>query len=468
MKPIHINSGSFRDPAGFIYEKEGIIFRQVNKCYSEDFEALQSSGLLNSLQKHGYLINHQNVDLCQNTFDSGAYRIIQPERIPYISYPFEWSFSQLKDAALLTLEIQKESLIYGFVLKDANAYNIQFLRGKPVFIDTLSFEKYKEGDPWVAYGQYCRHFLASLALMSYSDICLNQLLKIHLDGIPLPLTTRLLPFSAFINIGLFMHLRVHANAISHIARKYELHVSKSTLMSQPSISKNGLFGIIDSLKRTISNLRWEPKTPWIKYYENTNYTENSFKEKKRVVETTMRTVRPKIVWDFGSNIGEFSRIVSKFNAQVIAFDMDPGAVEQNYAFCKEVNEINVLPLLMDFTNPTPGLGWCNNERLSFTQRGSADLILALAIIHHLAIGNNLPLSMIANFFSQRCRYLLIEFVPKTDSQVQRMLRIRRDIFSDYSEEGFLTSFLAFFSVEYRMQLVDSDRILFLMQNKANL
>ncbi len=185
-------SSSFRDPSGFMFRKDNVLYRQVNKHYSEDYDKLLSSGLLDSLTKKGLLIPAEEVDITPAEKDL-AYKILKPVEIPLISYPYEWSFSQYQDAALATLQIQKIAFEKGFALKDASAYNIQFYKGKAVFIDTLSFEPYREGEPWVAYRQFCQHFLAPLALMAHTDIRLSQLMRVYIDGIPLDLASRLLP-----------------------------------------------------------------------------------------------------------------------------------------------------------------------------------------------------------------------------------------------------------------------------------
>lgn len=197
--------GSFRDPSGFIFFENGSLYRQVNIVYRENYDQLINSGLYETLVRLGLMVSHEEVDLHYARTNS-AYRILKPALIPFISYPYEWCFSQLKDAALTTLEIQKKALDFGMSLKDASAYNIQFLDGKPVFIDTLSFEKYEEGQPWVAYRQFCQHFLAPLALMCFSDVRLNQLLRIYPDGIPLDLASCLLPLRTFLKFSLLSHI----------------------------------------------------------------------------------------------------------------------------------------------------------------------------------------------------------------------------------------------------------------------
>jgi hypothetical protein len=464
---VIINPGSFRDPAGFVYSRNGTVFRQINQCYSEEFDAVRQSGLLEHLQARNALIHHKEMAIDQNSATAAAYRIIRPEPIPFISYSHEWSFSQLKDAALLTLEIQQESLLHGFVLKDASAFNIQFLRGKPIFIDTLSFERYRDGEPWVAYGQFCRHFLGPLALMCYVDISLSQMLRVHLDGIPLHLATRLLPFPAYFNAGLLIHLFLHSRTQQKYAPQGVATFTRNkTIRSVGKINATGLLGIVESLKNTVSRLQWKPtETEWSEYYSTTNYTKAAFQNKKEIVENILNLKKPKTVWAIGANDGLFSRIASQKGSDVVSLDSDPGAVEKNYLLCKSSNETGIVPIMMDITNPTSGFGWMNTERYSLFQRGSADMVFALAIIHHLAIGNNLPFKMIAELFQRVCTFLLIEFVPKSDSQVKFMLSSRRDIFGDYSEACFLAGFQDYFKVECRMPVIESERVIFLMRKR---
>ena len=205
------HNASFRDPSGFLFSREGVLYRQVNQVYAADFTRLMDSGLYDKLIKAGLLIPHVESDL-KPAQPELAFKVIRPERVPFISYPYEWSFGQLKDAALATLSIQKRALKLGMSLKDASAYNIQFYNGKPVLIDTLSFETYQEGEPWVAYRQFCQHFLAPLALMAYRDVRLSQLLRVYIDGIPLDLASELLPGRTRWNLGLATHIHLHASA----------------------------------------------------------------------------------------------------------------------------------------------------------------------------------------------------------------------------------------------------------------
>src|SRR5262245_14254456 len=204
-------SASFRDPSGFLFSRDGVLYRQVNRRYEQEYARLMESGLYEKLVKVGVLIPHVEVENVRAEAGE-CFRVIQPERVPFISYPYEWSFGQLKDAALATLSIQKRALKAGMSLKDASAYNIQFVRGKAVLIDTLSFELYKDGQPWVAYRQFCQHFLAPLTLMALKDVRLSQLLRVYIDGIPLDLASELLPSKTRLNFGLLTHIHLHASA----------------------------------------------------------------------------------------------------------------------------------------------------------------------------------------------------------------------------------------------------------------
>jgi len=451
-------SASFRDPSGFLFTDNGILYRQINRVYSNDYARLMDSGLYDKLIKANLLIPHVESDQLPAESEA-AFKVIQPERVPFISYPYEWSFSQLKDAALATLSIQKRALKLDMSLKDASAYNIQFVRGKATLIDTLSFEIYKEGQPWMAYKQFCQHFLAPLALMSYRDVRLSQLLRVYIDGVPLDLASELLPAKTKFNFGLLTHIHVHAGA----QKRYSDKAVKPSVGAM-RVNKQAMTGLIENLENTIAKLTWKPAgTEWGDYYENTNYTDSAFEHKKQLVNAWTLEKKPALVWDLGGNTGVFSREAASSGAFTVSFDIDPAAVEQNYRTVKSKKEQNVLPLVLDLTNPSPSLGWNNNERDSFAGRGPADMALALAVIHHLAISNNVPLPQLADFFASRCKWLVIEFVPKSDSQVQKLLSSREDIFPNYTREGFETAFSTCFTVRCAEAVRDSERTLYLME-----
>jgi len=244
------NTASFRDPSGFVFSREGTIYRQINHSYEENYALLMSSGLYDKLTQAEWLIPHTEVGL-DYAATGDACQVIRPDQIPFISYPYEWCFSQLQDAALLTLDIQMLAVEHGLSLKDCSAYNILFHQGKPVLIDTLSFEKYREGQPWVAYRQFCQHFLAPLALMSLVDIRLQQLLRVYIDGIPLDLASQLLPLRTRANFGLLSHIHLHAKA-------QQRYADEAVPSEGRTIGRTAFLGLVDSLRSTVKKLKWQP------------------------------------------------------------------------------------------------------------------------------------------------------------------------------------------------------------------
>lgn len=452
-----IVKSSFRDPSGFVFLQNGSVYRQINKCYKENYDKLIGSGLYAKLVDSDLLIPHEEVE-SDGADNSTIHRTIRPETLQFVSYPYEWSFSQLKDSALTTLEIQKTAVEYGMTLKDGNAYNIQFHNGKPILIDTLSFDTYEEGQTWIAYRQFCQHFLAPLALMSYCDVRLSQLLRTYVDGIPLDLASSLLPFGTRLRFGLLSHIHAHSRAQRRYAGK--------SMKPDRKISRRAFMGLIDSLETAVKKLSWQPiDTEWADYYEDTNYSNRAFEQKENIVAEFLGVAEPDSLWDIGANVGHFSRIAAERRIRAISLDVDPAAVEKNYLYCRKAGIRNCLPLLIDLTNPSPGIGWENKERASLIERGPVECVMALALVHHLCISNNLPFRKITKFFDQLCKWLIIEFVPKSDSQVQRLLRTREDIFPDYTQDGFERTFQEYFAIRSTIRIDDSERIMYLMQRK---
>ncbi len=460
--PDEVIGASFRDPSGFLFYRQGVLYRQINQVYRQHYDQLMSSKLYARLVYDGLLIPHQEVDVAPAD-PAPAYKVIQPEPVRFISYPYEWSFSQLKDAALATLAIQKRALEAGMVLKDSSAYNIQFHNGKPTLIDSLSFEIYHEGDPWVAYRQYCQHFLAPLALMAHRDVRLNQMTRVFLDGIPLDLASRLLPARTRYGLGLATHIHLHASSQKRYADKPLDKAQTARKMSKLSFT-----GLMDNLEGTTRKLRWKPSgTEWGDYYtaSSGHYSTTAFEHKKQLVSQFLEQLQPTTTWDLGANTGEFSRLAAEKGCNTLAFDIDPAAVEQNYRLVKQKAETHLLPLVMDFTNPSPSLGWHHQERQALLERAPADMLMALALVHHLAISNNVPLAWLASYLRELGHWLIIEWVPKEDSQVQKLLTSRQDIFPGYHVEGFEAAFGIYFNTLKKASIHDSDRVMYLMEGK---
>jgi ribosomal protein L11 methylase PrmA len=454
--PDQINPASFRDPSGFIFTDGDTLYRQVNQRYQPDYDALIKSGLVSTLTEAGLLLGFEETDHKGLTED--AYKVIRPQCVPFLSYPYEWCFSQLKDAALATLRIEKLALQQGMSLKDASAYNIQFVRGEPTLIDTLSFERYSPGQPWVAYRQFCQHFLAPLALMALVDTRLDQLLRIHIDGLPLDLASSLLPWKTRLNPGLAMHIHTHAASMKRYAGRDVKQEGKRLKMGL-----NARLGLIDSLESAIHRLRWEPAGSSWGDYSTAHYADAAFEMKRSQVQAWLERIKPGSVWDLGANVGTFSRIAADHAGFVLSLDSDRDAVEKNYRQSRKEARENVYPLLMDLTNPSPDQGWDFRERMSLASRGPADAVLALALIHHLAISNNVPLERLAQFFSRLGRWLILEFVPKDDPQTQILLRTRQDIFEEYDSAHMQAAFATSFDLIESAQLEGSNRSLHLFE-----
>ena len=454
-------AGSFRDPGGFVFIVDGVVHRQVNERARDDYDLLHTSGLYDALVERRLLVAHEEVDVPAPR--PGAYRVIRPQQIPFVSYPYEWCFGQLKDAALATLDIQLLALDHGMTLRDASAYNIQFLEGRPVLIDTLSFGPRRDGEPWVAYRQFCQHFLAPLALMALVDVRLGQLARVHIDGIPLDLASTLLPGATRLRPGLGVHIHAHARSQQRPAG------DASRGRSPPpakAVSDRALRGLVDNLRATVSRLEWwPPATEWRDYYAGDSYSEEAFARKGELVAAMVERVAPRSVWDLGANTGHFSRIAAAGGAHTVAFDIDPAAVQLGYDEVKKHGDTRILPLVLDLTNPSPAIGWANAERATLAQRGPVDLVLALALIHHLAISNNVPLGRIAAYFAELAPALVIEFVPKSDAKVRTLLASREDIFDDYTQDGFEAAFSALYDIEDRQPVPGSERTLYLLRRR---
>ncbi len=421
------------------------------------------SGLYDSLISHNLLVPHEEAPL-QEAFGPEAYRVLRPRPATFVSYPYEWSFGQLKDAALLTLEVQRRALEHGMILKDASAYNVVFDEGRPLFIDTLSFDLYEQKQPWVAYRQFCQHFLAPLLLMSNVDIRFGKESAVHLDGLPLDLASQLLPRSSWLRPSYLVHVHLHARSIRHFGPR----AAKSRLLER-GVSPRGLEALLASLESVIRRASWKhQRTEWTDYEHQHAYGEKGFAAKRLLVSEMLGRCRADTLWDLGANVGIFSRIAAEAGARVLSIDGDPGAVETNYQKLKTDNDTRILPLWIDLSNPSPALGWAHAERLSLAERGPADALLALALVHHLAITNNVPFSDQAAWMASLGRTLIIEYVPKTDPQAQRLLVSRKDVFADYNRDAFEGQFTKYFSVLKRVEIPDTGRTLYLMESTAPL
>lgn len=457
---------SFRDPNGRLFQRDGVLYRAIDRAYAAHYDRLMASGLYQKLVDERLMVEHEDVAASVPGADAGrVYRVIRPRMVPFISYPYEWCAGQLRAAALATLRLQRLALEHGMTLKDASAYNIQFVENRPTLIDTLSFEVQPEPRPWVAYQQFCKHFLAPLLLIEYRDERLGQLSRRWIDGVPLDLASELLPWRTRLSFSIQTHIHLHAR----MQNKYsDTHGGLTKPKAGATkISAAGLTGLLDNLESLVRGLnRHVRATEWSDYYNDTNYTKGGLDHKRDLVGRFLDASRPALVWDIGANNGFFSRVAAEKGIDVISMDYDHGSVEANYRQCLQEKQAHVLPLLVDLTNPPGGIGWNNRERMSLLDRGPADVALALALIHHLAIAFNVPFDMQAPFFAGAARRLVIEFVPKEDSQVQRLLQGREDVFVDYTRPAFDAAFGRYFNTIEAAPIQDSGRVLYLMEKKS--
>lgn len=453
--PIHHHPASYRDPAGYMFEKDGVLYRQVNQRYREHYDHFTGSGLYDELVKKGWLIPHETIH--ENlSGDPEAYLTLRPEKVAFVSYPYEWSFQMLKDAALLTLHMLRNGIAYGMILKDATPYNILFHKGRPVFIDSLSFEKYGETKPWIAYRQYCENFLAPLLLAHYARVPVPRLLLAWSEGVPLELAHAWLPWHTRFSLHTYLHIHLHAK---YSARKKENEDRRVVF------SKQKLLNLVSSLELLVKKLKLPPaSSAWSHYYEEASQREHYLEEKKAILLQWLPLVSPlSTAADLGANTGVFAQLLAARGIQTLAADMDPWCIDQLYVTCKETGEERITPVVQDLAMPSPAIGVNNEERACFSRRAGSDLVLALALLHHLAIGKNIPLDKIAAFFRDAGRTLVIEFVPKTDPKVQLLLAQKADIYDRYTEAEFQQAFSRHFTILDKKEMAGSGRTLYLMQ-----
>jgi ribosomal protein L11 methylase PrmA len=436
------DAGSFRDPSGKIFSLGGEIYRAVMGKAAGEFSAFKQSGLLDTMIQKGTLVSTKEVDakvLAKAGIDPSL--VLHHAKVPFISYPYEWSFPLLKAAAILHLNVQIEALRGGFSLSDSTAYNVQFNGVKPVFIDVLSFRKYVEGEIWSGHRQFCEQFLNPLLLRAFFGIPHNNWFRGNLEGVETAMLARMLPWWRNLSFNVLSHVTLQARLQSAAIVDNGKSVAKAKQVKLPKLNYERM---LLSLRDWIAGLqpRDTGQTVWQHYAENTTYDTDEQKAKKRFVADFCGKVKPRQLWDIGCNTGDYSEVALASGAsQVIGFDFDQGALERAHARAK-AKKLDFLPLFQDGANPSPDQGWANAERKSVMSRGGANAIVALAFEHHLAIGRNIPLPGVVDALVKMAPQGVIEFVQKKDPTVQQLLALREDIFPDYTPETFETALKA--------------------------
>lgn len=459
MNAKNAHASSFRDPSGYIFVEDGKINRVINPIYFEQYKALRDSGFYRNLIKNGLLIPHKEVASSKDNI------VVEAEKIPFITYPYEWSFNMYKEAALLTLRLQKYSLEHGFSLKDATAFNITFHKSKAIFIDTLSFDFYEEDSPWRAYKQFIMHFFGPLVLAHYHGAQQLKLLSNFIDGIPVKMISSMLPLKTKLSPLLYSNIHLLAKLEDKHNEDYKGEAKAGKL------SKKGQLNIIKSLYGYIKKLELKEASEWGNYYDKINYSDEAFVEKSRIINDWVNTLQPKSLIDIGGNDGTFVRKLEQSVETALVCDIDNNAIDFNHKTMKLGKEAYMLPFVLDVLNPSAAIGLNNTERDSFLDRVKAfapDVTFALAVIHHMSLSGNVPFDRSAEFFATFSEHLIVEFPKREDSWVQRLLKNKMDFkeyFGFYNLVEFKNSYQKYFNILEEEVVADSERILFLMEVK---
>ena len=432
--------GSFRDPSGTVLVLADRVFRTVMPFAATDYEATRRTGILEELAAAGLVVAERAVgkEVLGAAGEDASY-VLEHPKLPFISYPYEWCFHALKDAALLHLDVHLRCLERGVTLSDASAFNIQFCGARPLFIDTLSFRPYRDGEVWIAHRQFCDQFLNPLLLRALLGIPHNAWYRGSMDGIPVEHLANALPLRAKLSWNVFKHVVLHALFEKMPAGSRAAGPLREVRLPLPAF-RAMLTGLRDWIGR-LEPGRGE-KTVWRDYAEANSYSSDEARNKARFIRAFAAASRPAVLWDLGCNTGEYSKAALESGARLaIGFDFDAGALERAYLRAK-AEGLHLLPLHLDATNPSPSQGWAQHERKGMRERAPADAVLALAFVHHLAVAKNVPLDYVVDWLVGLARTGVVEFVQKDDPMVRELLRLRKDIFYDYSEESFARALAA--------------------------
>ncbi len=452
------HESSFRDPSGYVFYDGDILRRRILPIYFKQYKALSETGFFKTLSRKGLLVSHTLTSENENEI------IITPEEIPFITYPYEWGFEQYKQAALLTLKIQKYALTKGFWLKDASAYNVTMYQGKPIFIDSLSFDFYEEGTPWRAYKQFITHFFGPLVLSKYFGSDMIKMMQSHIDGIPLQLISSMLPSKT----KLSPTLQSNIHLLARLEGKHNDDYKGETKVSK--LSLKALNTILDSLYDYIIKLQFKDATEWGDYYSKTNYDAQSFEAKKKLIKEWVLPLKAKRIIDVGGNDGTFARALDS-DAHLIVTDIDVNAVDQNFKKAQAQTEDNMLAFVSDVLQPSPAIGFNNTERESLIERlekYAPDVTMALALIHHITLSGNVPFDKSASFFASFSEHLIIEFPKREDSWVGSLLIRKREFinhFDFYNESHFEEEYKQYFVLEKKEIIVGTSRLLYYFKKK---
>lgn len=447
--------GSFRDRDGRVFVRDGGVFRLISKEALLDWRALRETNCFRHSVERGDLIATCEAEGLAEEMIGGAWAgVLQHAKVSFISYPYEWSFGMLRDAALLQLELLGAALEEGLNLKDGSAYNVQWRGAKPVFIDILSFQRFDGRPFWPGYRQFCQVFLNPLLLQAWRNIAFQPLLRGSLEGITPRQCRRMLSTRDLLRRGALTHVVLHSQLEGMTGSG--LRVDDGPRQGPQAIQHN-----VRGLQRIVRGLEWRPgRSAWSEYAQCNSYSGDDHAAKRRFVGEVASVCRRQLVFDLGSNTGEYARLAADHADLVVAMDADSVAVDRMYQDLVGSGVANVQPLVFDLADPSPGLGWRNRERRPLEERGKPDLVLSLAVLHHLVLGRNLPLVEVLDWFAGLTQELVIEFVDLDDPMVRLMLANRRDRDPDYTLERFEKLVQERFRMVRRLTLPSGTRTLF--------
>ena len=468
VEAARVEPGSFRDRDSRVVVAPDAVYRALSGTGATDWRALKESPLLDRLTSEGALIGTQEAgadalaDAAADILPEGTETVLRHERLPFVSYPYEWTFSMLRDAALLQLDLQIAALENDLTLKDATPYNVQFRGSDPVFIDVGSFERLREGDPWIGYRQFCMLFLYPLLLQAYKNVPFQPWLRGSIDGITPSEAARFFTFRDRFRRGVLTNVVLHAR----MERRYEDVEGgevKEKLKSnyKPERTK----ALVQNMRNVVSKLSWKAgETAWTNYRKENTYSDDDAERKAAFVREAAATVKPALTWDMGCNDGAYSRIAAESSDYVVAFDYDQETVDALYRSLRADGETRILPLVGNLADPSPGLGWRGLERRTLEDRGTPDLVLALALVHHVSITANVPLAEFVDWLAGLGATLVIEFPKREDPMVRRLLSGKREgSNADYDLAVFERALGERFTLERREELPSGMRVLYLVR-----
>jgi SAM-dependent methyltransferase len=452
--------GSYRDRHARVFRQGDSVFRALDQEAFDAWQMLSATRFFKEFSRTKRLVSTQEVRDGTSFFGLPKewIGVLQHENIPFVSYPYEWSFGMLKDAAILQLELIQEALRDGMTVKDSTPFNIQWEGATPVFIDISSFGPLRPGDPWAGYRQFCQTFLYPLFLHGYKGIPFQTWLRGNLEGIEATNLCKVMGPLDYLRPGVFVHLYLHAKAEERFAGSES---DLRTELRDAGFNTQLITTNIQRLMKLVRHLRLpQQNSQWLTYNTTNSYCDADREQKVAFVRRVLESKQWKLVWDFGCNLGTFSRIAAENAQHVVAFDADPLVIENLYQTVKAENNRRVLPLVVDLVNPSPSLGWRGLERMNLPDRGMPDLIICLALIHHLVVGANVPLAEFVDWLASYRSDVLIEFVDRQDPMVRGILRNRDDDYPDYDEDVFRRRFCAVFDLVWSERLNFSRRRLY--------